>query len=127
MRILVALILVSLACSSCIPTIIGASVYKSTKTRAGKEQFLSQFNQTNIEREREGLQPLDLCTEKYNYDKKWADNDPICEARIRRYESGDATALGQPQIDTTKLENPEDDATKLEDPAIDPESEVTPP
>jgi len=105
MRILGLLVIMSLFCTSCIPTIIGASVYKSTKTRAGKEQFLIQYNQTNIEREKAGLAPLDLCTEKYNYDKKWADDDPICESRIRRYESGDTTALGHPEIDTSKLED----------------------
>ncbi len=104
MKILGLLIITTLLCSSCIPTIIGASVYKSTKTRAGKEQFLTQYNQTNIEREKAGLAPLDLCTEKYNYDKKWADDDPICESRIRRYESGDTSALGHPEIEIPTIE-----------------------
>ena len=117
MKVLVALVLIAVMCSSCIPTIIGASVYKSSKTRQAKERFIAQFNQTNIEREKAGLPPLDLCTEKYHFDKKWADNDPICEERIIRYEGGDTTALGHPEIDTTKLEDPE----------IDPEPEVTPP
>lgn len=84
--------------SSCIPTIIGAAVYKSSKTREAKEEFIGHFNQTNMEREKAGLQPLDLCTEKYNYDKKWADDDPTCKERIEKYEAGDKTALGQPQL-----------------------------
>ena len=61
--------------SGCIPTIIGAAVYKSSKTRQAKESFIEQFNATNLEREKAGLPPLDLCTEKYNFDKKWADDD----------------------------------------------------
>ena len=66
------LLLIGVFISGCIPTIIGASVYKSSKTRESKERFMSQFNQTNIEREKAGLAPLDLCTEQYHFDKKRA-------------------------------------------------------
>ena len=78
--------------SGCIPTIIGAAVYKSSKTRQAKESFIEQFNATNLEREKAGLPPLDLCTEKYGFDKKWADDDPVCAERIAKYEAGDKTA-----------------------------------
>lgn len=100
MRIILSLLFVSIFLLGCIPTIIGASVYKSSKTRESKERFMAQFNQTNIEREKAGLAPLDLCTEQYHFDKKWADNDPICDERIIRYEMGDKTALGHPKLET---------------------------
>ena len=82
---------------------------------------MSQFNQTNIEREKAGLPPLDLCTEQYYFDKKWADNDPTCEERIIRYEGGDESALGHPslaEVDTgtaEKVENEEPEIQRTED------------
>jgi len=105
MRIILSLLFVSIFLSGCIPTIIGASVYKSSKTRESKERFMAQFNQTNIEREKAGLAPLDLCTEQYHFDKKWADNDPICDERIIRYEMGDKTALGHPKLEVVDSED----------------------
>lgn len=98
MRIFLLCVGLAFACSSCVPALIGAVAYKSSKTRQAKESFIAQFNQTNIEREKAGLQPLDLCTEKYNFDKKWADDDPVCAERIEKYEAGDTTALGNPQL-----------------------------
>lgn len=92
------LIVTAMASTGCIPTLIGAAVYKSSKTRQAKEGFIEQFNQTNYEREKAGLAPLDLCTEKYGFDKKWADDDPICKERIERYEAGDKSALGHPTL-----------------------------
>lgn len=97
--LVISAICVSGVVSGCIPTIIGAAVYKSSKTRQSKERFIEQFNETNVQRESAGLPPLDLCTEKYSFDKKWADNDPACAARIERYESGDETALGHPKLE----------------------------
>jgi len=90
--------------TGCIPTIIGAAVYKSSKTRQAKESFIEQFNQTNLEREKAGLPPLDLCTEKYGFDKKWADDDPVCAERIAKYEAGDKTALGHPTLEVKEPE-----------------------
>lgn len=107
MRIFILLLFTGIFLSGCIPTIIGASVYKSSKTRESKERFMAEFNKTNIEREKAGLPPLDLCTEKYYYDKKWADNDPICDERIIRYESGDKSALGHPQLEVVETEEVE--------------------
>lgn len=99
----------AVASTGCVPTLIGAAVYKSSKTRQAKESFVEKFNQTNYEREKAGLPPLDLCTEKYSFDKKWADDDPICAERIERYEAGDASALGHPtlQEETASGDSPE--------------------
>ncbi|GJM17093.1 MAG: hypothetical protein DHS20C13_24200 [Thermodesulfobacteriota bacterium] len=116
MKLLAFLMLIAIICSSCIPTIIGASVYKSSKTRESKERFMAQYNQTNIEREKAGLAPLDLCTEQYYFDKKWADNDPICEERIIRYEGGDKSALGHPELETVDAQAVE--TTDTEEPEI---------
>ncbi len=91
--------------TGCIPTIIGAVAYKSSKTRQAKESFIEQFNATNLEREKAGLPPLDLCTEKYNFDKKWADDDPVCAERIAKYEAGDKTALGHPKLEVKETES----------------------
>jgi len=107
MKLLLPLILIGALISGCIPTIIGASVYKSSKTRESKERFMTQFNQNNIEREKAGLPPLDLCTEQYHFDKKWADNDPQCEERIIRYEAGDSSALGHPELEVVEVEEVE--------------------
>jgi len=118
MKFLIALFLLSIFLTSCIPTIIGASVYKSSKTRESKERFMAQFNQTNIDREKAGLPPLDLCTEQYHFDKKWADNDPTCEERIIRYESGDTSALRHPQlevVETEEVETVEPEIQRAED------------
>ncbi len=118
MRIILSLLFVSIFLSGCIPTIIGASVYKSSKTRESKERFMAQFNQTNIEREKAGLAPLDLCTEQYHFDKKWADNDPICDERIIRYEMGDKTALGHPKLEVVETEEVKTEEVETLEPEI---------
>ena len=91
---------------SCVETMIASYAYRSGKTRQAKEQFLASYNQTNLEREKAGLAPLDLCTEKYHFDKKWADDDPICEERIAKYEAGDKTALGHPVLEVKEPAEP---------------------
>ncbi len=78
---------------------------QKAETRAGKERFMAQYNEMNIEREKQGLPPLDLCTEKYYFDKKWADDDALCDERIERYEDGDTNALGSPQMEIIEYEH----------------------
>ena len=82
--------------SSCIPAAIGAYAYSSSKNKKAKQEFMSNFNNTNALREKDGLKPLDICTEQYYFDKDWADDDPNCKKRIDAYEAGDLEALGQP-------------------------------
>lgn len=93
--------------AGCVPTLIGAVAYKTSKTKDAKERFIENFNQTNFEREKAGLPPLDLCTEKYHFDKNWADDDPICKERISRYEAGDKAALGHPVMPSVAEEPPQ--------------------
>ena len=94
-------------CSSCAPTLIGAVAYKTSKTREQKQQFLKNFNEMNLEREKAGLPPLDLCTEKYHFDEKWAKEDPECKKRIEAYEAGDKTALGTSQLSNSNKKSQE--------------------
>ena len=126
MRIILSLLFVSIFLLGCIPTIIGASEYKSSKTRESKERFMAQFNQTNIEREKAGLAPLDLCTEQYHFDKKWADNDPICDERIIRYEMGDKTALGHPKLEVVETEEVKTEEVETIEPEIQRTSDKQP-
>lgn len=102
MRRVIPLIVLMVFSTGCVETLIGAYAYRSGKTRQAKQEFMADFNETNIEREKAGLPPLDLCTEQYYYDKKWADNDPVCAERIAKYEAGDKTALGHPQLEVKK-------------------------
>lgn len=109
MKILIGLMLVSILNSGCLSAALiaaGTSIEaQKAETRAGKERFMAQYNEMNIEREKEGLPPLDLCTEKYHFDKKWADDDAICEERIERYEAGDTNALGSPEMEIIEYEH----------------------
>jgi len=64
--------------SSCVPTVIGAYAYKSSKTKQARADFMEDFNRNNTEGEKAGLEPLDLCEEKYNFDEGWAMDDNAC-------------------------------------------------
>lgn len=82
-----------LATGGCVPVLIGGAFYHDAQKKKSREQFLIGFYQTNADRESNELVPLDLCTEKYHYDRAWARKDPTCRQRIDRYEDGDTTAL----------------------------------
>lgn len=88
-----AAVLVMFASSACVPVLVGGLILKSSKSNAEKRQFITQLQNTNMERERLGLRPLDVCSEKYKFDPGWAAEDPVCLERIRRYQNGDHSAL----------------------------------
>ncbi|MGH7799347.1 MAG: hypothetical protein ACREOW_01795 [Thermodesulfobacteriota bacterium] len=98
----------SIVCSvlliGCVETLIAGSFYRSSKQKQAKQEFMENFNQTNVEREKAGLQQLDLCTEQYHFDEGWAKNDPECKKRVEAYEAGDKNALGIPQLETKSAE-----------------------
>jgi len=96
------IVLLSISLSGCIPALIGAVAYKSSKTKEAKQKFMASYHQINIEREKQGLQPLDLCTEQYYFDKGWADDDPNCNKRIADYEAGITNALGTSKLPVTE-------------------------
>ena len=58
--------------------------------------FRERFDVTNAARQRGGLPPFDLCSEKYWFDRAWAYKDEACAPRYHRYENGDSTALNPP-------------------------------
>ena len=79
--------------TACLPVLVGGLILKSSKSKAEKREFITQLQNTNMERERQGLKPLDVCSEKYKFDQGWAQEDPVCLERIRRYQAGDQNAL----------------------------------
>lgn len=72
---------------------VGGAIYHDAKKKQSREEFTASFRQTNLEREKSGLAPLDMCTEKYDFDRSWARQDPECRGRIDRYERGEHSAL----------------------------------
>lgn len=79
--------------SGCLPVLVGGLFYQEAEQREDRQQFMDGVRKTNLEREKNGLEPLDLCSEKYQFDRAWAMKDPNCRARIKRYEAGDASSL----------------------------------
>lgn len=89
----VILLLLVLASPGCLPVLVGGLLLKSSKSNGEKREFISRLQNTNLERERLGLRPLDVCSEKYKFDPGWAADEPVCLARIKRYQAGDQSAL----------------------------------
>ena len=71
-RFVVLVVLVCWLCGGCAAVLVGGLIYKSTRTRAEKREFMQDFRHTNMEREKAGLEPLDLCREMYMFDRGWA-------------------------------------------------------
>jgi hypothetical protein len=67
--------------------------YKSVKSNEEKAAFTTNFQKTNLEREKAKLKPLDWCSEAYKFDKGWATENPQCAERVKRYEAGETAAL----------------------------------
>jgi hypothetical protein len=93
MRRMLLLLPVLLFMTGCIPVLAGTLIVKSSRTKGQKQEFIAQLHKVNSEREINGLQPLDWCSEAYRFDKGWAQGDPNCAKRIAAYEAGDASAL----------------------------------
>ena len=43
-----------------------------------RKKFIAEFHKTNLEREKSGLEPVDLCIAKRSLDPKWAQEDAAC-------------------------------------------------
>ena len=80
---------------NCVPVMVGGLILKSTKTKHEKQVFLTEFNKTNLEREKAGLTPLDICIAKYQFDKGWAMQNQGCKAKIAAYERGEIDECGR--------------------------------
>ena len=75
-------LLLLILCQGCIPVLIGGAFYSSAKTTKARQEFIANFNETNIEREKAGLKPLDICEAKYNFDPEWAKQNPVCQDKL---------------------------------------------
>src|SRR5713101_3233644 len=95
MKRLALLSLLALGLSGCAAAAVVALV-DADKGDKAKKQFTERFEVTNAARQREGLPPLDLCSEMYWFDKGWSRKSKKCVPRINRYENGDSTALNPP-------------------------------
>jgi hypothetical protein len=97
------LLVLLLACPStgCAAVLVGGLIMHSSKSKAQQQEFMSQLQRNNIDRESKGLKPLDWCSEAYRFDKGWAQKDANCNARIMAYEKGDVHALDTPILAPT--------------------------
>jgi hypothetical protein len=102
-------LLLLLATPACVPVLVGGLILKSSKSKSQKREFITQLQNTNMERERQGLKPLDVCSEKYKFDPGWAQEDPVCLEPIKRYQAGDQNALDMGNASTPTA--PHDTAT----------------
>ncbi len=58
---------------------------------------MEKLNEINNERIKKDLKALDLCTEKYYFDRDWALEDKGCENRVKDFENGNVYAIGNRQ------------------------------
>jgi hypothetical protein len=79
---LIAVLLAGLALSGCAAVLVGGLIMKSSKSKGQKQEFLSNLQQVNLEREKAGLQPLNECIEMYHFDPGWAYEKPHCRKTI---------------------------------------------
>ncbi len=73
---------------------VGGMISKSIKSKHEKQEFLTSFYQTNLEREKAGLLPLNLCIAKYQFDPGWARQDGACKGIIQAYINGSVVVFG---------------------------------
>lgn len=97
MKHLLLTFLVACASTGCVPVLVGGLIMKSSTSRGQQQEFMSQLQRTNTDREARGLEPLDWCSEAYRFDKGWAQEDANCRARIEAYEKGDLSAMNAPR------------------------------
>jgi len=64
--------------SSCIPALIATGVYSHSKNKQARQQWTKEFNENNVEREKQKLPPLEWCSEAMKFDSSWAKKNPEC-------------------------------------------------
>ena len=80
--VLVGMLLTAMLVNGCAAVLVGGLIYKSSKSKQEKNEFLQELNRINLEREKVGLQPLDRCVEMYHFDPGWAMASADCRAMI---------------------------------------------
>lgn len=94
MRLILLTCLTGILVSACIGVPVNAYRYATSGDRRAKQHFIEKFNRADFDRQKNGMEPLDFCTEQYYFDKDWARNNPNCASRVVDYESGNTRALG---------------------------------
>ena len=92
----------TLFCLNCLPVAVGGLILKSSSTKKQQRVFLENFYETNLEREKAGLLPLDLCIAKYRFDKGWANKDKTCTRIIAAFMRGEIDEFGQKVVKKDK-------------------------
>ena len=63
----------------CAAVAVGSYAFDKSGKRETRQKYFQEFNKTNIEREKNGLKPLELCAYKVSVDKEWAEEDDNCK------------------------------------------------
>jgi len=79
-RIITALFLI-LTLGGCAAAAVGGYAYVSADKREQRQEFLADFQANNLEREKQGLEPLEFCTELRRFDNDMWEDDPECQGR----------------------------------------------
>jgi len=64
--------------NGCVAAAVGGFAYVSAEKREARQKFMEDFNYTNLEREKAGLDPLDICDAKRQFEPDWAYEDRAC-------------------------------------------------
>ena len=73
------LVAVVMLLQGCAAVAVGAYAFDKGGKRDSRQRYFEEFNKTNIEREKNGLKPLELCAYKKSVDKEWAEEDANCK------------------------------------------------
>lgn len=63
---------------ACLPTIVAGAVAATNSSKKTKAKWEADLRQTNLEREKAHLKPLDWCDEAYKTNKHWAKKNKDC-------------------------------------------------
>ena len=62
----------------CAAVAVGGYVYSNTEDEKNKQEFLKEFDAQNLEREKAGLEPKDLCEALKRRNVDWWEDDKVC-------------------------------------------------
>lgn len=74
--------LLSIFFYGCGAVLVGGLLMRSASSEKERTKFLIQLQKTNIEREKNGLPPLNKCVEIYHFDPSWAEDLEDCQSTI---------------------------------------------
>ena len=81
--------------SGYVPLTVAVIACNSAKTNEQRQEFVRDLH-TNIALWREaGMWPLDLRTEKYEFDKYWTRQDPECNEKFKEFDKDEEDTAGE--------------------------------